>query len=209
MDTEAQNSDPICQREIRRVAVYAASSQALAPAYLSAAGRVGAALARAGMSIVYGGGGTGLMGAMADAALAGGGSVHGVVPQFLMELEVSHRELTHMEVVENMRERKHRMLQGTDALVTLPGGCGTYEELFEAMTLKRLGQWNGPIVLVNTLGFYDRLVDFLEHSIRERFMGHEHANMWSVVNEPEEVVDALQNAHAWSRSALQFANVQP
>jgi len=106
-----------------------------------------------------------------------------------------------------MRERKHRMLNGAHALVTLPGGCGTYEELFEALTLKRLGQWTGPIVMLNTHGFYDRLLDFLEHSVRERFMADRHARMWSVVREPEEVPSALANAHAWSADALAFANV--
>ncbi len=208
MENQPWNSIHPDGGEIRRVAVYAASSRALSNDYLDAAGRLGRVLAGGGYSVIYGGGGTGLMGAMADAALAHGAHVHGVVPQFLMDLEVSHRELSQMQVVENMRERKHLMLQGADAVVALPGGCGTYEELFEAMTLKRLGQWNGPIVLVNTLGFYDRLLEFLEHSVSQHFMGNEHADMWSVVNEPEDVIDALVNAHPWSSDALQFANVQ-
>jgi uncharacterized protein (TIGR00730 family) len=187
--------------------VYAASSRDLAPVYLDAARRLGDVLAGAGYSVVYGGGGTGLMGAMADAALAGGTEVHGVIPDFLMSLECSHPGLTRMHVVEDMRARKHLMLEGAHAVVTLPGCCGTYEEVFEAMTLKRLGRWTGPIVLVNTSGFYDRFIGFLEHSIRERFMGPEHARMWSVVHEPEEVPDALNNAHGWSEDALSFANV--
>lgn len=191
-----------------RVAVYAASSRALAPPYLEAARRVGEVLARGGVSVIYGGGGTGLMGAMADGALAAGGEVHGVVPRFLMQLESSHAGLTRMDVVEDMRQRKHLMLEGADAVVTLPGGCGTYEEVFEAMTMKRLGQWTGPIVLVNTLGFYDRFIDFLGHSVRERFMDREHAHMWTVVREPEEVWEALETAPEWSRNALEFANVR-
>ena len=193
--------------DIRRVAVYAASSRQLAEEYLDAAAQVGKVLADAGMSIVYGGGGTGLMGAMADAALANGAEVHGVVPEFLLELECAHQGLTRMDIVDDMRERKHRMLFGTDALVTLPGGCGTYEELFEALTLKRLGQWTGPIVLVNTRGFYDRLIGFLEHSVRERFMADEHARMWSVVSDPCEIPGALADAHGWSSNALRFANL--
>jgi uncharacterized protein (TIGR00730 family) len=112
-----------------------------------------------------------------------------------------------MDIVDDMRERKHRMLSRADALVTLPGGCGTYEELFEALTLKRLGQWTGPIVLVNTRGFYDRLIDFLEHSVTERFMADEHTRMWSVVSEPVAVPDALNDAYAWSSNAIEFANL--
>lgn len=180
----------------------------MAPAYLDAARRLGEVLAGAGLSVVYGGGSTGLMGAMADAALGAGAEVHGVVPHFLMKLESSHQGLTRMDVVDDMRLRKHLMLERSDAVVTLPGGCGTYEEVFEAMTLKRLGQWLGPIVLVNTLGFYDRFIDFLQHSIRERFMDREHADMWSVVSQPEEVPAALSSAAAWSSDAIRFANVR-
>jgi uncharacterized protein (TIGR00730 family) len=192
---------------IRNVTVYAASSQALAPGYYQAATRLGEVLAGAGLSIIFGGGGKGLMGAMADGALGAGADVHGIVPTFLRDLEVSHPGLTSLDVVDDMRLRKHRMLERSDAVVTLPGGCGTYEEVFEALTLKRLGQWLGPIVLVNTNGFYDLFIDFLEHSVQERFMGEAHAEMWSVVNEPEEVIEALATARSWSQDALQFANV--
>ena len=92
-------------------------------------------------------------------------------------------------------------------MVTLPGGRGTYEEVFEALTLKRLGQWLGPIVLVNTDGFYDRLNSFLEHAIDERFMHRQHAGMWTMVDEPEEVIEALIAAPRWTRDALNFATV--
>ncbi|NIP17193.1 MAG: TIGR00730 family Rossman fold protein [Xanthomonadales bacterium] len=192
---------------IKMVTVYAASSQDLAPKYYRAARRTGEVLAEAGLSVCFGGGGEGLMGAMADGALAGGAEVHGVVPEMLRGLELSHTGLTSLDVVSDMRVRKHRMLERSDAVVTLPGGCGTYEEVFEALTLKRLGEWLGPIVLVNTDGFYDLFIRFLEHSVRERFMGDEHANMWSVVSEPEEIIGAMRNAHEWSSDALQFANV--
>ncbi len=192
---------------IRTVTVYAASSQALAPQYYAAAKRLGEVLGHAGMKVIFGGGGKGLMGAMADGALAAGAEVHGIVPGFLRDLEVSHPGLNSLEVVDDMRVRKHRMLEGSDAVITLPGGCGTYEEVFEALTLKRLGQWLGPIVLVNTAGFYDLFIDFLEHSVQERFMGEAHATMWSVVDEPEEVIAALDNATPWHADALHSANV--
>ena len=207
MDRETRILSGANDVEINRVAVFAASSRQLSREYVEAAAQVGEILANGGMSIVYGGGGTGLMGAMADAALENGAQVHGVVPEFLLQLECAHRGLTRMDIVADMRERKHRMLSGADALVTLPGGCGTYEELFEALTLKRLGQWVGPVVLVNTRGFYDRLIDFLEHSVRERFMAHEHAKMWTVVNEPADLPNALNLSPAWSSDAIQFANL--
>ena len=108
-----------------------------------------------------------------------------------------------------MRIRKQLMLENSQAVVTLPGGCGTYEELFEALTMKRLGQWNGPIVLLNTAGFYDRLIEFLEHSVAQRFMGERHLELWSVVDEPGALVDALDSSQAWHEDALQFANVTP
>ena len=147
------------------------------------------------------------MGSVADGALSRNGKVYGVVPEFLEGLELTHRGLTDLRVVKEMRIRKQLMLEDSDAVVTLPGGSGTYEELFEALTLKRLGQWVGPIILVNTDGFYDGLLRFLNHSIDERFMGSNHLKMWSVVDEPEEVLAAIENAHAWDSEALQFANV--
>lgn len=191
------------------VAVYASSSAALDSVYYEAARRAGEVLAAAGKSIMYGAGGKGLMGAMADGALSGNARVFGVVPQFLQDLELTHRGLTSLKVVEDMRTRKQLMLENSQAVVTLPGGCGTYEELFEALTMKRLGQWKGPIVLLNTAGFYDRLIEFLEHSVAQRFMGDRHLELWSVVDEPEALVDALNNSQAWDEDALQFANVTP
>lgn len=194
---------------IKRVTVYASSSQALQPVYYEAARRLGEILAGAGKSIVYGAGGHGLMGSVADGALSRQGKVYGVVPDFLQALELTHRGLTGLKVVGEMRVRKQLMLEDSDAVIALPGGCGTIEELFEALTLKRLGQWLGPVVLVNTSGFYNDLIRFLNHGVAERFMGSNHLDMWSVVNEPEEVLGALEGARDWGKDALQFANVTP
>lgn len=192
---------------VKLVTVYASSSAALKPGYYDAARRLGETLARAGKSIVYGAGGQGLMGAVADGALANNGKVYGVVPEFLKDLELTHPGLTGLKVVGEMRVRKQLMLEDSDAVVALPGGSGTYEELFEALTLKRLGHWLGPVVIVNTHGFYDGLLQFMEHSVRERFMGRNHLKMWSVVNEPEQVLEAIENAQSWDADALQYANV--
>jgi uncharacterized protein (TIGR00730 family) len=127
------------------------------------------------------------------------------MPRFMVELEWGHKQLTEMVIVEDMRERKRRMLEGADAVVALPGGCGTLEELFEAMTLKRVGYYLGPIVLVNTRGFYDRVVAALEHCIAERFMDTRHRDIWTVVNEPEEVLEAIRTAPRWSAENRSFA----
>ena len=192
---------------IKRVTVYASSSRALDAVYYQAAERLGRVLAGAGMDIVYGGGGSGLMGAVADAALSGGGAVHGVIPDFLLDLEQGHQRLTSMEVVRDMRLRKELMLSRGDAVVALPGGCGTFEELFEALTMKRLGYFLGPIVLLNTNGYYEGCAQFLEQSVAQGFMAREHLAMWQLVSDPEQVPDAFAVAPDWSEDARQFCSV--
>lgn len=193
--------------QVQRVTVYASSSNALAASYYDAAERLGMVLGQAGVDVVYGGGGVGLMRAMADQAMAAGAHVHGVIPGFLNTVEHGHQNLSRLEVVSNMRERKHRMLVNSDAVVTLPGGSGTFEEVFEVLTLKRLGDYLGPIVLVNTNHYFDRLVDFLEHSVSEGFMSELHLEMWSLVEEPEQVFEAMLSATKWSHDARKFAAV--
>jgi uncharacterized protein (TIGR00730 family) len=194
---------------IKRVTVYASSSNALDASYYDAATRLGTVLGRAGLDIVYGGGGVGLMRAMADSALAEGAHVHGVIPHFLNTVEHGHKNLSRLEVVEDMRERKHRMIADSQAVISLPGVSGTFEELFEVLTLKRLGLFLGPVVLVNTNGYFDRFADFLRHSVRERFMAERHLDMWSLVAEPEAVIEAFHTAQPWSREAREFAAVRP
>lgn len=193
---------------IKRVTVYAASSQALDSDYINAADRLGRTLAGAGIEIAYGGGGHGLMGAMADGALAAGGEVFGIIPEFLTKVEKGHQGITSLEIVEDMRTRKARMLDDSEAVIALPGGCGTFEELFEVMTLKRLGQFLGPIILINTKEYYEGLLDFLRHSVRERFMNHTHLDLWQMVDQPEDVIEALSNAPAWSSDRLHDAAVR-
>lgn len=194
--------------QIRRVTVYASSSNALAAEYYADAERLGEVLGKAGMEIVYGGGRVGLMGAMADRALAEGAHVHGVIPDFLNTVEHGHASLSQLEVVKDMRERKHRMITGSDAVIALPGGSGTLEELLEVITLKRLGQFLGPIVMLNTRGYYDRLAGFLENAVAERFMADQHLKMWSLVAAPEQVLQALNGAAKWTADARRFAAVR-
>jgi len=187
------------------VCVYCASSNASDPVYRDVAGRLGGLLAEAGCAVVYGGGRAGSMGTLADAALARGGRVVGIIPRFMRELEWGHDELTELHVVEDMRTRKHEMLARASAVVALAGGCGTFEELMEAITLKRLGLYLGPIVIVNTGGYYDPMLEQFARAIEERFMDARHGAMWQVVREPEEVIGALASAPGWDSRSIEFA----
>ena len=148
------------------------------------------------------------MGAIADGALSAGGEVVGVLPRFMADLEWGHAGLTHLELVEDMRERKHKLLADSDAVVALPGGCGTLEELFEAITLKRLGLYFNPIILLNTRDFYTPLQTFMQQVIGEHFMNPEHAAMWSLVDKPEEVLPAIRNTPRWLENARDYAVVR-
>jgi uncharacterized protein (TIGR00730 family) len=191
----------------RAVCVYCASSRESHPEYREAAFRLGAVLAARGLDIVYGGGARGSMGALADGALSKGGRVIGVLPRFMADLEWGHKGLTQLELVEDMRIRKHTMLARTQGAIALPGGSGTLEELLEAITLKRLGLYFSPIVLVNTRGFFDPLIQLLSSAITERFMDERHAAMWQVVAAPEDVPEALAEAAPWGPDARNFAAV--
>jgi uncharacterized protein (TIGR00730 family) len=190
------------------ICVYCASSRLCSEEYRDVARRLGRVLAERGYSIIYGGGAVGSMGALADGAVAAGGKVVGVIPKFMMELEWGHRDLTELRIVEDLRTRKHTMLSDSAGLVTLPGGSGTLEELFEAITLKRLGFYTHPIVLVNTRDYFRRLIDVLEHAIAEKFMDERHRQMWQVVATPEEVPAAFAAAPPWSAAAREFAAVR-
>jgi uncharacterized protein (TIGR00730 family) len=187
------------------ICVYCASSRQCDAEYHAAARRLGATLADSGYGVVYGGGGGGSMGALADGALARGGHVVGVLPRFMVELEWGHQGLSELLLVDDMRQRKHLMLERSQGVVALPGGCGTLDELFDTMTLKRLGLYLHPIVLVNTRGFYDPLVELLSRAVSERFMDARHHAMWQVVAEPEDVPAALAAAPVWTSDAQGFA----
>lgn len=191
-----------------RICIYAASSPQAAPEFLAAARQLGEILADKQCSIVYGGGSQGLMGAVADGALSRGGQVIGILPKFMADLEWGHPGLTHLDLVEDMRERKHKLLTGSDAVVALPGGCGTLEELFEAITLKRLGLYFNPIILLNTRNFYAGLQTFMDHVIEERFLNPEHAQMWSLADAPDDVLPAIRATPKWREDARDYAIVR-
>jgi uncharacterized protein (TIGR00730 family) len=191
--------------EIKRVCVYCASSSSCDPSYHAAAYELGRILAEAGITLVYGGGSKGSMGHLADGALALGGRVIGVIPQFMSDLEWAHRGLSELVLTRDMHERKRLMIQEVDAVVALPGGCGTFEELFEAIAWKRLGIYGGPIVIVNDRDFYRPGIELLERSIAERFMDERHRKMWTVVAEPKDVLGAIRSAPPWPATNREFA----
>ena len=190
-----------------RVCVYCASSRQSDAAYFEAAASLGRSLAECGVTIVYGGGAVGSMGALADAALAAGGKVVGVLPRFMYDLEWGHPRLTELRLVGDLHERKRLMIEEVDAIVALPGGSGTLEELMEAITWKRLGLHGHPIVLVNVRGFFDPLIALLERCIAERFMDQRHRAMWTVVGSADGVVEAIRKAPPWGPDARRFALV--
>lgn len=196
------------RHSLRSVCVYCASSRACDPAYHAVARRVGGLLAEAGCTVIYGGGRSGSMGALADGALAAGGRIVGIIPRFMQELEWGHGGLSELLVVEDMRSRKHEMLARASGVVALAGGSGTFEELLEAITLKRLGLFTGPIVIVNTRGYYDPLLEQFRRAIEGRFMDERHGSMWQVVAEPEQVLDALESSPGWEPGHVEFAVVR-
>lgn len=199
--------ESLVEEESRDVCVYCASSRTSHAEYREAAFRLGATLARRGFGIVYGGGGAGSMGALADGALREGGRVVGVLPRFMADLEWGHKGLSELELVEDLRTRKRLMLARSHAVVALPGGSGTLDELLEALSLKRLGLYLHPIVVVNTRGYFDPLIELIGRAVDERFMDERHRGMWQVVTEPEAVPEAIDSAPAWTAAARTFAAV--
>ena len=174
---------------LRRVCVYCGANRGRDQAYADAAQAMGRALARRGIGLVTGGGRVGLMGVVADAALAAGGEVVGVIPQALMDKELAHAGLTDLVVTASMHERKARMAELADGFVALPGGLGTYEELFEIWTWAQLGWHAKPCGLLNAAGFYDRLVAFLDVASDAQFVKPEHRAMLVVETDPDRLLD--------------------
>ena len=193
---------------MKRVTVYCASSPKTHADYLNAATRLGEILGDAGWTTVYGGGGIGSMGAVADGALSRGGRVEGVLPRFMYDLEWGHTGLTDLHLVNDLHERKRLMIDRADAVVALPGGCGTFEELFEAITWKRLGLFAKPIIIVNIRNYYDPCLKLLEQAVREHFMNEKHLEMWSVAASADEVLEKIEKAPAWSEDDRRFAAVK-
>ncbi len=181
---------------MRRVCVYAGSRAGLRPEYVDAARALGTEIARRGIGIVYGGAGVGMMGALADAALDAGGKVIGVAPRRAFPDEVSHASLTEMRIVGSMHRRKAVMTDLSDAFIALPGGFGTLDELFEAITWAQIGLHQKPIGLLNVEGYYDTLLAFVEHALEEGFIGAAHRSLICVEDTPAALLDQLERRRA-------------
>lgn len=171
--------------------VYCGSRPGASPAYAAAARAIGHEIGRLGWQLVYGGGRAGLMGVVADAALEAGAVVVGVIPQSLMERELGHRGLTELHVVETMHQRKTMMAERSDAFLALPGGIGTFEELFEVWTWRQLGYHDKPLGLLNVAGYYDALLGFLRHSETQGFMAAAQTELLLVGSDPLALVERL------------------
>lgn len=190
-----------------RICVFASSSSILHEIYGNDAAELGRLIAIDNSEVIYGGGGIGLMGRVADAALTSGGRVTGVLPEFMLTEGWGHKSVTEMIITEDMHSRKKTMFSMADAIVALPGGIGTLEELTEAITLKQLGIYNGPIVILNTLGFYDLFLKMLEKMIQENFLRTQHREIWSVAATPAEVLAQIKNYGGWISNPRGIAKI--
>jgi len=193
--------------QLMKVCVFAASSSRIDKEYAIAASKLGFLLADAGVEVVYGGGGIGLMGKLADAVLENGGRITGVLPSFMKDAGWGHRGVKEMIITRDMGERKKNMFSMSEAVIALPGGVGTLEELTEAITLKQLSLFSGPIIILNTLGFYKSLIEFLDNMVDGNFLRLEHKRIWEVVNTPEEVISALNNKERGNEEWRKIAKI--
>ncbi|AYC31236.1 TIGR00730 family Rossman fold protein [Pseudomonas cavernae] len=176
---------------LRSICVFCGASPGAHPIYRESAEALGRHLAERGIRLVYGGGAVGLMGVVADAAMAAGGEVIGIIPQSLERAEVGHKGLTRLEVVDGMHARKARMAELSDAFIALPGGLGTLEELFEVWTWGQLGYHAKPLGLLEVNGFYAKLSAFLDHLVEERFVRSHHREMLQIGESPAQLLELL------------------
>lgn len=193
--------------QINSVCVYSASSTKIDTTYFEAAHNLGRLLAAHHIRLINGAGDIGLMRSIADAVLDEGGEVTGVIPRFMIEQGWHHKGLTTLIEVESMHERKQLMANLSDAVIALPGGCGTLEELLEIITWKQLGLYLNPIVILNTNGFFDPLLAMLEKAIDENFMRRQHGDIWHVAHTPEEAIELIHTAPIWDISIRKFAAI--
>lgn len=183
--------------EIKNVCIYCASSTTVDTGYFHAAAQLGRMLARRRINLVNGAGRTGLMRSLSDAALAEGGTVTGIIPHFMVEQGWHHEHLTRLIETGSMHERKQLMADMADAAIALPGGCGTLEELLEIITWKQLGLYSKPIVILNTNGYYNPLLNLLEQAIDQHFMQKKHGDIWQVAYTPAQAVELLFTTPRW------------
>ena len=190
---------------IRSICVYCASSSKVDTCYSDAAYSLGRLMAEKGIDLITGGGGQGLMCSVEDGALENGGKAIGVIPQFMVEQNWHHTGLSELRITGDMHERKQTMANLSDAIIALPGGCGTMEELCEIITWKQLGLYLNPIVILNTNGYYSHLIAQLEQAIEEHFMGKIHGKIWQVASTPEEALQIIAETPVWDSEVRKYA----
>ncbi|NCC09999.1 MAG: TIGR00730 family Rossman fold protein [Bacteroidia bacterium] len=195
------------KNKIDSVCVYSASSTKIDPIYFETAENLGKLLAENQIRLINGAGRIGLMRTVADAVLQHNGRVTGVIPHFMVEQQWHHEALTELIQVDSMHERKQLMADLSHAVIALPGGCGTLEELLEIITWKQLGLYLNPIVILNTKGFFDPLLEMLEKAIQENFMRQQHGTIWTVASTPQEAIDQIYNTPLWDVSIRKFAAI--
>ena len=188
-----------------KICVYCSSSSKIEKKYFDSTKELAKELIKENVEVVYGGGGGGLMGHLADVIIDNGGKITGISPKFMQDIEWTHKRLEKLELVDTMHERKSKFLENIDAVIALPGGCGTLDELIEAITLKRLGLFLKPIVIINTQGFYNPLIEMLERCVDQNFMDKRHLKMWNVVDETNNIIDIIRDIPDWTDDALKFA----
>ena len=193
--------------QIKSICVYSASSTKIDQVYFSAAQELGKLMADHHIRLVNGAGSIGLMSSVADAVLANGGEVTGVIPTFMVEQNWHHTGLTELVEVESMHERKQLMANLSDAVIALPGGCGTLEELLEIITWKQLGLYLNPIVVLNINGFFDPLLEMLDRAIAQNFMRAEHGEIWTVAHNAAEALQQIYDTPKWDESIRKFAEI--
>jgi hypothetical protein len=187
--------------------VYCASSRKVDKKYFDATIALADELLKRNVTITYGGGAVGLMGTLADRYLEKGGRIVGIIPEFMVKVEWAHPKVKEMHIVRDMHERKRKLIEGSDAVIALPGGTGTLEELAEAITLKRLGRYNKPILLLNTHQFYQPLADFFQKMADEHFLNPQHLHMWQLFNTPEELWTTYDAFPDWLENSIETAQV--
>ena len=194
-------------KDIKSIAVYCASSNKVRASFVEAAETLGAIFASHGIRLVYGDGGIGLMAAVAKGVLDAGGEAIGVIPRFMVEQGWNNPRSTETIVTETMHERKATICNISDAMVALPGGIGTFEELLECLTWKQLGLHSNPVVILNTDGYYDRLLSCIDLMVEEQMMRPIHKDMFVVVSTPQEVLPAILGGPDWDPSTRRLAAI--
>lgn len=189
------------------ICVFCASSTAISEKYFEAAHLLGEQIVAQGYGLVCGAGAMGLMAAVSDAVLENNGKVIGVIPRFMCDENWHHKTLSELIITSSMHERKEKMAQLASAVVAMPGGVGTLEELLEIITWKQLGIFNKPIVVLNTNGYFDPLLAMFDKAVDENFMRELHRDLWTVVDKPEMVVPAIKNAKTWDSSIRKLAAI--